>query len=123
MTNKEALEASIAHHELNAEAASPAEVKLGMQHCALCQQRTASPNHVDCDGCPVALFTGLPGCDATPYDDVAEAYMSWEVESIEGDDGDIEAAKAAFRVAERKEAGFLRRVMRETPEDILRVTP
>lgn len=124
MTNKEALEASIAHHELNAKATMPDDVKLGIANCALCQQRKHG-GKVNCEGCPVALITGMRECAGSPYDDVAEALTAWSecMRDPSAPGAEIECAKQEFRRAERREIAFLCRVLRETPEDILRITP
>jgi hypothetical protein len=40
----------------------------GGTNCPLCQ-KFAMETHKDCEGCPVALRTGLPGCQNSPYDE------------------------------------------------------
>lgn len=52
---------------------------LGARACALC--RKYIEDH--CVGCPVSDFTGQPGCQHTPYEDVVDALAVWEEDPCE----------------------------------------
>lgn len=45
------------------------------EHCACCKiQPRIKAGIIDCNRCPIRLFTGMSGCKATPYYEASEAY-------------------------------------------------
>ena len=74
---KEALAESILHWERNAIAASPGGVKVGSSYCALCNMFVRDPVIEDCQGCPVAEYTGRGGCYGSPYYTARNALIHW----------------------------------------------
>ena len=59
---KEALQKSIEHWKRMRDNPSKDEVP-GPETCALCEKFYG----LECEGCPVAEYTGESGCDDTPY--------------------------------------------------------
>lgn len=100
----EALKASIAKWERNAEAKTPAEFKIGEKDCPLCD--LFRPNL--CDGCPVANSTDEIFCCGTPYNLAATAKYDW----IRG----FKSAAHRAHAAARDEVAFLKNLLpEETP--------
>lgn len=93
----EALEASIAKWERNAEAAKPSGVALGEIQCPLCAIFRAG----DCIGCPVSE-RGYSRCTASPYDEASDRY--WEWAKLPSNIG----RRDAFRAAALAEVEFLK---------------
>lgn len=60
----EALKGSIAHWEQVV--ANPGTTPIGPYECPLCHLFNSGASD-GCSGCPVAQFTGKPGCHGTPY--------------------------------------------------------
>jgi len=93
----EALKASIAKWERNAEAKTPAEYRTGESDCPLCAL-FIYPDR--CEGCPVFEKTGERFCKGTPYIDASSARTWWGF-------GDGIAADRAHAAA-RDEVAFLK---------------
>jgi hypothetical protein len=98
----EALNASIAKWERNAEAKSPEDAKLGSEYCPLCHLFANGSEKSPCEGCPVKLKTGLGGCEETPYWAADWAHDDW----LDGD-----ATAEDFHAAARKEVDFLKSLL------------
>lgn len=92
----EALEASIAKWERNAEAETPDDVRVDASACALCCIFYES----GCVGCPVRNRSGYSLCARTPWQAAAGSHLRWELHE---DDGH----RDAFRAAARDEVAFL----------------
>lgn len=92
-----ALEASIQHWTDNIAAETPEGVKIGPEHCALCNLFWQE----NCLGCPVMARTGRSGCRDTPYGDAKNAYDDWT-----GNPNDPEA-RAEWITAATAERDFL----------------
>ena len=94
-----ALKASIKHWKENAAAKTPRKVKTGPDACALClkfQIRSGS-----CSRCPVALRTGEPFCEGSPWGRAVHALNAWGMNP--GDAG----FEDMFRAAAYVEVDFL----------------
>ena len=101
----EALKASIAKWERNAEAKTPGEYKIGEEDCPLCVMFKIWPD--ECEGCPVFERTGIKSCRGTPYVQAATARRDWRC-------GYVTADRA--RAAARDEVAFLKSLLpEETP--------
>jgi hypothetical protein len=101
----EALKASIAKWERNAEAADVFEFKISEKDCPLCAMFKIWPD--ECDGCPVFEKTGAKFCRETPYISAATARRDWRY-----GDGPADRAHAAAR----DEVAFLKSLLpEETP--------
>lgn len=101
----EALKASIAKWERNAEAKTPTEYRIGESDCPLCSL-FIYPDR--CEGCPVFDRTGERFCKGTPYI-VASSLRTWW---SAGDEGFRRRANAAAR----DEVAFLKSLLpEETP--------
>lgn len=72
----EALKASIAKWERNAEARSPDAVRFDLADCPLCQVFHPYFGGPDCAGCPVN-DAGHWRCGGSPYDAVDGAINAW----------------------------------------------
>lgn len=94
----EALKASIAKWERNAEAEKPDKYLTGVNDCPLCALFYAK----GCVGCPVRDHTGWALCDGSPYQEAFDAWERW-------DDGDG-AADEAHALA-REEVAFLKSLL------------
>ena len=68
-----ALKQSIKHWE-RLVAGEPGE-EMGRHTCALCKLFRPYKPTLNCLGCPVAVKTGKPGCQSTPYDVAANAFV------------------------------------------------
>lgn len=103
----EALQASIAKWERNAEAKTPEDVKMGPAECPLCMTFNSlfvlKTGHTECFGCPVFEKTGLHGCNGTPYDIALTDYLEWS-------DGDEDAA-SKFASKAASEVAFLKSLL------------
>jgi hypothetical protein len=100
----EALEASIAKWERNAEAKTPAGYKIGESDCPLCAL-FIYPDR--CEGCPVFERTGERFCRDTPYIHASALRTWWS----EGDD----AFRNRARAAARDEVAFLKSLLPVQP--------
>jgi hypothetical protein len=101
----EALKASIAKWERNAEATDPFEFKISEKDCPLCAMFKIGSD--ECKGCPVFEKTGATFCRETPYIPAATARRDWRC-------GDVPADRA--HAAARDEVAFLRSLLlEETP--------
>lgn len=69
----EALKASIAKWEKNAEATGPSLYTVGPSGCPLCKEFFAG----GCQGCPVSEKTGRTACDESPYYKALYASVTW----------------------------------------------
>jgi hypothetical protein len=98
----EALKASIAKWERNAEAKTPAEYKIREKDCPLCDLFRRNL----CDGCPVSDRTEEIFCYGTPYDLAAPAKYDWIRASSKS------AADRAHAAA-RDEVAFLKSLLPE----------
>src|SRR3990167_1035253 len=100
MTRKstaEALERSIRHHKRLLACKTPAEVDIEgttCNECALCQLFYRN----NCEGCPVKEESGMPYCDATPFEEEIDALVMWEYGT---------GTRDKFRHAVREEIKFL----------------
>lgn len=99
----EALKASIAKWERNAEAKTPRGYKTGPESCALCKLFFWK----DCDGCPVAQNTGSLFCNGSPYEHAWEAYAVWRIYPKDAERRDRAHAAA------RDEVAFLKSLLPE----------
>ena len=101
----EALKASIAKWERNAEAKTPADYRIGEIDCPLCGL-FIYPDR--CEGCPVFAKTGERFCRSTPYM-LASSLRTWW---SEGDNAFRDHAQSAAR----DEVAFLKSLLpEETP--------
>lgn len=100
----EALKASIAKWERNAEATDPFEYKISEKNCPLCEL-FIHPGR--CWGCPVFDRTGERFCKETPYILANLARFDW----CDGAKGAIDRAHAAAR----DEAAFLKSLLPVQP--------
>lgn len=98
----EALKASIAKWERNAEAKTPAEYLTSYRDCPLCELFIRS----DCDGCPVFERARARECLGTPYRNAASAWFDWS-------SGKKEADRA--HAAARDEVAFLKSLLPVQP--------
>lgn len=98
----EALKASIAKWERNAEAKTPAEFKIGEADCPLCEL-FIYPDR--CEGCPVFEKTGERFCKGTPYINAHSAAYEWRIGS--------KAAADRAHAAARDEVAFLKSLLPE----------
>lgn len=73
----EALKASIAKWERNAEAKMPDEFLIGGDDCPLCVMFNNEDDFPGCRGCPVFEKTGRLYCNDTPYRRAVVAYIDW----------------------------------------------
>ena len=106
----EALKASIAKWERNAEATTPNDYHIGTTSCALCRlYHPRHGGHRDCAGCPVAIHTGFSGCSGTPYDKAMGAFLHWDTD-------EASAAKrgTALKLA-NAEVAFLKSLLPASP--------
>ena len=71
----EALKASIAKWERNAEAKTPGEFRTHANDCPLCELFNHKPDN--CNGCPVKDKTGEKFCRRTPYVLADSANHAW----------------------------------------------
>jgi len=102
----EALKASIAKWERNAEAKTPGDVLIGADECPLCRIFHPSFGGDFCEGCPINS-AGHYGCVGTPFEDADGAFENWNF-------GDGKGRK--FRKAARDEVAFLKSLLpEETP--------
>lgn len=69
----EAIKASIAKWEKNAEALGPIFYTTGISDCPLCKEFFAD----DCKGCPISEKTGRSRCGESPYGEAADARSAW----------------------------------------------
>lgn len=97
----EALNASIAKWERNAEARAPGDAQIFSNTCPLC---TAFRVNGWCDGCPVKSRTGRSFCALSPWEDALIALGAW-------DSGNTKQGRSNFRVAARKEVAFLKSLL------------
>jgi hypothetical protein len=100
----EALNASIAKWERNAEAENRFEYRTGESDCPLCAL-FIFPGH--CEGCPVFQKTGERFCRFTPYMDASYARIMW------GDTPGSSAARDRAHAAARDEVAFLKSLLPE----------
>lgn len=102
----EALKASIAKWEKNAEAETPEEYLLGNKTCSLCQifnNWKEQAGNLGCAGCPVG-DAGFLYCEGSPYESAIEAYHEW-------DDAHDGGQRAAARAAALAEVAFLKSLL------------
>lgn len=98
----EALKASIAKWERNAEAKTPAEFRVSEIDCPLCVLfKTGSD---ECEGCPVFEKTRVRFCRETPYMSAAVARRDWR---------DGEGSSDRAHAAARDEVAFLKSLLPE----------
>ena len=100
----EALKASIAKWERNAEATSPYEFRTSAGDCQLCELFL---NYDGCEGCPVFERTGERRCKGTPYVTAFAAKTDWF-------DAAYGAADRAHAAA-RDEVAFLKSLLPVQP--------
>ena len=94
---------SIAHWERNAAATTFGDIKMGIDHCALCQDY-----HDDsCEGCPVRERTGQVYCGNSPYIEAVRAHERLE-ELIRANDPEVQRAWEKWRAAAEAEVEFLK---------------
>lgn len=101
---RDALEASIKHHEECLAESRPDLIQLGVKSCALCRQfykYDRENNELNCDGCPVKERTGENGCEGSPYEDAFDLMLTWESSEEEAD-------RDRYRAAEQCEIDFLK---------------
>lgn len=100
MNNKtlRALDASIEHWEKNANAASPSDVSVKADDCALCNLFL----HKKCAGCPVAQASGINLCLNTPFEFAADEWRRWKWDEPRGD--------KYFRIFALAELSFLKAI-------------
>ena len=99
----QALRRSIEHWRENANIESLDQANISANACACCRQYVSTFNsHItsDCDGCPIALFTGRKHCSASPYSAASAAF-----DEVGGDFDD------AFLRAAHEEVVFLEHIM------------
>lgn len=102
----EALKASIAKWERNAEAERPDDVLIGARDCPLCRIFHWAFGGNDCKGCPI-YDAGHHGCEKTPYAAADTAFEEWQYGNGKLSD---------FRAAARDEVSFLKSLLpEETP--------
>lgn len=102
----EALKASIAKWERNAEAKIPENYLLGTKTCSLCQlfnNWKEQGADLKCDGCPVK-DAGFRYCEGSPYDAAVKAYWDW-------DDDHDDAQRTTVRAAAIAEVAFLKSLL------------
>lgn len=92
----EALKASIAKWERNAEVTYLYDAQVYGDTCPLCALFSKEESS-DCHGCPVATKTGKPQCKGSPWVDAIDAKFDYGLK--------------AFRAAARKEAEFLKSLL------------
>jgi len=68
----------------------------GSIYCELCREFIGGR----CNGCPVALATGQPFCEGSPYRAASEAWLRWHCEPSE-------ASREEWRECARAELAFL----------------
>ena len=101
----EALKASIAKWERNAEADRATSYRTSPSDCPLCDLFFRE----ECQGCPVSERTGRSKCDGTPYDDAHRAKVRWYW-------GVFSEAEQYAHAAARDEVAFLKSLLpEETP--------
>jgi hypothetical protein len=100
----EALKASIAKWERNAEAKTRFEYRTGDDDCPLCELFIYPGN---CEGCPVFDRTGERFCRGTPYIKASNARMRW------GADPKSPDAPERAHAAARDEVAFLKSLLPE----------
>jgi hypothetical protein len=108
----EALKASIAKWERNAEAGTPSVFKTGPDDCPLCGLFNAdeTDDAAVCAGCPVAKKTKGRFCQGSPYDAAFKAWFAWSGFPADRD------KRLAAHAAARDEVAFLRSLLlEETP--------
>jgi len=105
----EALKASIAKWERNAEAKTPDDYKTGQDDCPLCKLFIAVSDLDMCVGCPVAEKTGEDGCSGTPYLRAWQARSKWSFEPKST------KHRAASHAAARDEVAFLKSLLPVQP--------
>lgn len=98
----EALKASIAKWERNAEAERPDEYLTSDVDCPLCVLFIRS----DCDGCPVFERAGERECRGTPYRTAVSARFNWNRD---------QNGAARARAAARDEVAFLKSLLPVQP--------
>lgn len=104
----EALKASIAKWERNAEATDPSDVRLGSDECPLCD--VFHMRAISCNGCPVSDRTGRPFCVESPYISAWNAWFLWNSRPENTERRDRAHAAA------RDEVAFLKSLLpEETP--------
>jgi len=99
----EALKASIAKWERNAEAKTPADVLIGAHACPLCRIFHWAFGGNDCKGCPIN-DVGHSGCEGTPYGAADTAFEEWLYGNGKLSD---------FRKSARDEVAFLKSLLPE----------
>lgn len=105
--NKQTLDALIASAEKwerNALAKVPSDAGVYASSCKLCTLFL----HSECDGCPVKLFSGEPGCANTPWDAASVAFNAWRLLHPIATDRHKRDVRDRFRRAADAEAKFLR---------------
>jgi len=100
----EALKASIAKWERNAEATAATDFKIRDRDCPLCELFNTSPDR--CKGCPVFETTGEKFCRKTPYIEACAARDYWI-----GGLGDSKVPRARAHAAARDEVAFLKSLL------------
>lgn len=98
----EALKASIAKWERNAEAKTPTKYKISEYDCPLCSLFISK----DCVGCPVSERSGKALCYGTPYRPAMHAWFDWS-------DGTTDAGLC--HAAARDEVAFLKSLLPVQP--------
>lgn len=103
----EALNASIAKWERNAEAETPDEYLISAGDCPLCHLFYNDY----CEDCPVAARTGKNVCRNTPYYDAVDARYAWILARIDGDEDKVTAAREDSQENARAEVAFLKSLL------------
>lgn len=106
-TTLEALRASIAKWEANAEAKHWTEYKSSGGDCPLCLLFNKIDDAPGCDGCPIFEKAGKRFCVNTPYVHAAAAFSRWADRPHSVERRDIARERA------RDEAAFLRSLLPE----------
>lgn len=101
----EALKASIAKWERNAEAKRPGAYKTGDEDCPLCNLFI----YGDCEGCPIFQNVGERYCRKTPYLVASRAWFDWN------DNPKIAEFRYRAHAAARDEVAFLKSLLPVQP--------
>lgn len=104
----EALKASIAKWERNAEVEHEDQARIKANSCTLCTLFASGHWQDHCDGCPVALRTSIKGCRSTPWEQAASARSDWRRST---DEIEYKKHRDAFHAAARDEVAFLKSLL------------